>query len=76
MKNRIRQALFYLLFLLITSINLEVNAQQTAQFQTYNVVWDTPSKDASESMPVGGGDIGCMGGKRRYIALYAAQWLL
>ena len=59
MKNRIRQALFYLLFLLITSINLEVNAQQTAQFQTYNVVWDTPSKDASESMPVGGGDIGC-----------------
>jgi len=24
----------------------------------YNVVWDTPSKDASESMPCGGGDIG------------------
>ena len=25
----------------------------------YNVVWDTQSKDASESMPMGGGDIGC-----------------
>ncbi len=25
----------------------------------YNVVWDTRSKDASESMPLGGGDIGC-----------------
>jgi hypothetical protein len=25
---------------------------------TYNVVWDSPSKDALESMPCGGGDIG------------------
>lgn len=25
----------------------------------YSVVWDSPSKNASESMPVGGGDIGC-----------------
>jgi len=25
----------------------------------YNVVWDTQSKDVSESMPMGGGDIGC-----------------
>ena len=24
----------------------------------YNVVWDSPSKDSSESMPAGGGDIG------------------
>jgi len=24
----------------------------------YNVVWTTPSRDASESMPCGGGDIG------------------
>ena len=25
----------------------------------YNIVWDTPSKDVSESMPMGGGGIGC-----------------
>lgn len=26
---------------------------------SYNVVWNTPSGNASESMPLGGGDIGC-----------------
>jgi hypothetical protein len=25
---------------------------------SYNVVWTTPSRNSSESMPVGGGDIG------------------
>lgn len=25
----------------------------------YNIVWDAPSQNSSESMPVGGGDIGC-----------------
>ena len=25
----------------------------------YRVVWDSPSTNASESMPLGGGDIGC-----------------
>lgn len=27
--------------------------------QSYNIVWNSPSVNASESMPVGGGDIGC-----------------
>ena len=27
--------------------------------EMYNVVWESQSKDASDSMPVGGGDIGC-----------------
>ena len=31
---------------------------QEASPERYNVVWDTQSLDASESMPVGGGDIG------------------
>ncbi|GAH13865.1 unnamed protein product, partial [marine sediment metagenome] len=30
----------------------------TAQLDTCNVVWSSQSKDSSESMPVGGGDIG------------------
>jgi hypothetical protein len=30
----------------------------TDPLETYNVVWRTQSKDSSESMPVGGGDIG------------------
>ena len=25
----------------------------------YNIVWESPSNDASESMPLGGGDLGC-----------------
>jgi len=31
---------------------------QPARLDAYNVVWDSPSKHAGESMPVGGGDIG------------------
>lgn len=34
-------------------------AQATPFDRSYHVVWNTPSKNASESMPVGGGDIGC-----------------
>ncbi len=33
--------------------------QQQQLLDSYNVVWDTPSKNASESMPLMGGDIGC-----------------
>ena len=29
-----------------------------AQLSTYNPIWTTPSKNSSQSMPVGGGDIG------------------
>ncbi|WP_233207895.1 DUF5703 domain-containing protein [Siphonobacter sp. BAB-5405] len=31
---------------------------QTPSLTSYNVVWDTPSRNASESMPCGGGDVG------------------
>lgn len=30
-----------------------------AQLSTYNITWQSQSKNAGESMPVGGGDIGC-----------------
>lgn len=38
-----------------------VEAQNATEHWTdlYNVEWTTPSKNASESMPLGGGDIGC-----------------
>ena len=32
---------------------------QTNNLNQYNVIWSTQSKNSSESMPVGGGDIGC-----------------
>ncbi|MCH5597856.1 DUF5703 domain-containing protein [Niabella ginsengisoli] len=35
-----------------------INAQDQ-KLNAYNVVWNTQSKNASESMPLGGGDIGC-----------------
>ncbi|OZI09542.1 hypothetical protein BWI93_03505 [Siphonobacter sp. BAB-5385] len=31
---------------------------QTPSLTSYNVVWDTPSRNAAESMPCGGGDVG------------------
>ena len=35
-----------------------VNAQSTGILNGYNIVWDSQSSNPSESMPVGGGDIG------------------
>lgn len=37
-----------------------VLGQSTADFslEKYNVVWDSPSRDSSGSMPLGNGDIG------------------
>jgi len=44
-----------LLFLLIVSIHVQLNAQTDNR---YNITWNSQSKNASESMPCGGGDIG------------------
>ncbi len=43
------------MLVLFTAIVITVNAQIPA---AYNVVWNSQSKNASESMPCGGGDIG------------------
>ena len=50
MKNLVFQ-IFILAALCITS-----KAQDISR---YNVVWNSQSKNSSESMPLGGGDIGC-----------------
>jgi len=34
------------------------DAKDVETLETYNVVWDTQSRNSSESMPVGGGDVG------------------
>jgi len=47
----IRKILLHILFVL-TCIQLQ------AQTGSYNIVWNSQSKNASESMPCGGGDIG------------------
>ncbi|MHC4336695.1 MAG: DUF5703 domain-containing protein [Planctomycetota bacterium] len=39
-------------------VHLANAKNNTAPLDTYNVVWLSQSKDSSESMPVGGGDIG------------------
>lgn len=48
-------------FLICLALNLFVSAQQktTSPLDNYNVVWNYPSENASESMPLNGGDIGC-----------------
>jgi hypothetical protein len=46
-----RNGLVILLCLLITELS-------KGQAPNYNIVWTTQSKNASESMPCGGGDIG------------------
>lgn len=43
------------LFLLLASFT---NAIAQVNWSAYDVVWDSPSRNASESMPCGGGDIG------------------
>ncbi len=45
-------AVFFIPFIAICQNNQPFNVAQ------YNVIWNTPSKNSSESMPCGGGDIG------------------
>ncbi len=45
-----------LLFFLIAFVAMAFG--QSAPIDQYNVVWDSPSQNSSESMPCGGGDIG------------------
>lgn len=46
--------ILFFIFLVFTGIQL--NAQPAGN--RYNIVWNTQSKNSSESMPCGGGDIG------------------
>ncbi|HET9502010.1 MAG TPA: DUF5703 domain-containing protein [Hymenobacter sp.] len=46
-----------LLFLPIFSLASQAQTPQT-ELATHNITWTTPSKNAGESMPCGGGDIG------------------
>ncbi|MGE4586789.1 MAG: DUF5703 domain-containing protein [Mangrovibacterium sp.] len=45
-----------LLLMLVAASTTIIQAQDISQ---YNVVWNSQSKNSSESMPLGGGDIGC-----------------
>jgi hypothetical protein len=44
-------------FLLLSQIPIYVTGQD-ATLDSYNIVWNSPSKNSSESMPCGGGDVG------------------
>ena len=53
----IRQILFLVLSLIINAL---IQAQSPNDWiDQYHVIWTSQSKNSSESMPVGGGDIGC-----------------
>lgn len=48
-----------LLILILCVVSIDLLAKDnTFNISQYNVVWDSPSKNSSESMPCGGGDIG------------------
>ena len=46
------------LYVLATHGTIQAQTNQSFAMNHYNVVWTSPSKNASESMPCGGGDIG------------------
>lgn len=49
-----------ILVILFLSVTWAISiSAQTSRLDQYNVVWETQSKNAGESMPVGGHDIGC-----------------
>jgi len=50
-----------LVILIFGSVNLFAQSNEL----NYNIIWTTQSKNASESMPCGGGDIGLMYGLRK-----------
>jgi hypothetical protein len=57
--NRITFALFTLFFLVTVGF-MDINSHDKLKWlEKYNIVWESDSKNSSESMPVGGGDIGC-----------------
>ncbi len=50
---------FKLLFLpLLTICASIITNAQTPELKTYDLIWHSQSKNSSESMPCGGGDIG------------------
>lgn len=54
--NRI---LIICLFFMIVSCKNKIKETSIDYIDQYNVSWNTQSKNSSESMPLGGGDIGC-----------------
>lgn len=53
MKNNSKHFILFVLFLMLWDVHLMAQS-----ISDYNIVWNTQSKNSSESMPCGGGDIG------------------
>ncbi len=47
------------LFIILSFIILLTSCKEDRLIDNYNIIWKSPSIDASESMPLVGGDIGC-----------------
>ena len=52
-----RNLICFIILFLYNSICIAKNGNNWTD--DYNIVWESPSNDASESMPLGGGDLGC-----------------
>ena len=57
--NKIIPALFTLISAAATGCLTNYTSDDLNRLDAYNVVWESQSKNSSESMPLGGGDIGC-----------------
>lgn len=54
----LRLGSFLAILLASSLVNATIASDELAWLHPYNVVWTSPSRDSSESMPCGGGDIG------------------
>jgi len=61
MKKRITSIIGFSLIIItvITGFLIYNPSDEFEWLNKYNIVWETQSKNSSESMPLGGGDIGC-----------------
>ena len=62
MRNQIKgysvRRIFNILICVLAGVFGPVTGWAADLLGAYNVVWDSPSKDATGSMPIGNGDIG------------------
>lgn len=65
-----------LLLVILNSFYIMAVEREPDGLDCYNVVWDTPSRNALESMPCGAGDIGMnvWGGRWGFTGLFEYEW--
>ena len=57
-QKALQLAFYVIVFCCCLGFGKEKTTHNFNDIETYNVIWDSPSKDSSGSMPIGNGDIG------------------